>query len=155
MGQIWAAVIAGVVALVAVAMNARSDNMKKAERLTAISTAMSQSTERRLIEELRDDYVTNWALRQMAPAQQTLKWFTVIAYVAAVLSTLIWGFFAIVDPAASGPWLFYVLGIVLGGIGGGLQGRRRAGRNRWTREERGRRWMRQPLHARIKASSWT
>jgi hypothetical protein len=43
-------------------LNAYADDLKRAERLTSILDGMARSPERRLVEQVRDDYAVVWAL---------------------------------------------------------------------------------------------
>ena len=69
-----------VVALVTVAgailvprLNAGSDDLRRAEQLTAILEGMSDSPDRDLVRRVRDDHASSWALRAAAPTYPRVR----------------------------------------------------------------------------------
>ena len=151
-GQIWAAVIAGCIALVAIVVNTRSDSLKKAERLTGLAVAMKDSSERTLVEDLRDDYATTWALRQMAPANTTFTVLWIVFQTMSILTFIGWGLVVFVDKDASQSWWIYAGALVLGIVAAIFAALRASRRNRWMKDERSKRWMRRPFHSGLRDS---
>ena len=148
--QIWAAVIPAIGTLAAVAINAHVGTLRRVERLTEIATSMRSSSERQLIEDLRDDYVTAWALQQMAPSLSMRRFAAVVTYSSASVLFFVWSISAIATKYDPITWWWYAATIVAALIGILLHANRFAVRARWAREERARRWMRRPVHVRLR-----
>ena len=70
---ILVALVTAATAIIAPRLAARSDDLKRAERLTKLLDDLSPSPQRELLEQLRDDYATVWALRQAAPTFSHLR----------------------------------------------------------------------------------
>ena len=83
------ALVTATAAVLAPRVAARADDLKRAERLTALLGDMPPSPQRDLLAELRDDYATVWALRQAAPTASPLRTASRIAYYAGVLVLII------------------------------------------------------------------
>jgi hypothetical protein len=150
-GQVWAATIPAVAALAVVLVNARSGTLRKVERLTEMLSAMRQSSERQLVEDLRDDYLTSWSLQQMAPALMARRTGAIIAYSWAAILFLIWISFAFSTQYDAVTWWWYLATILATFVGVGFHATRFAIRAKWARDERARRWMRRPIHSRLRA----
>lgn len=151
-GQIWAAAITALVALVVVIVNAHSDTLRKAERLAEVASRMPESSERGLVEDLRDDYVTSWALNQMAPMHIWARALSYGGYGVAGLTFTMWWAYSVTTEYASWTWWIYVVGFLILTAAVLIHGWRRASRSRWMREERANRWMRRPHHTRLRAT---
>lgn len=149
-GQLWAAAITAVVGVVAVLLRAHSGTLRKAERLTELAAKMPESTERTLVEDLRNDYVTSWALSQMAPGYGTYRVKSVILYSFGGLTLFAWIVFAIVFSGALWTWWWYFAGLAFVFAGLWVEALRFRKRGTWIREERANRWMRLPMHNRLR-----
>lgn len=152
-GHVWTAVGTVIVGLTAVIVNAHSDSLRKAERLTEIAAAMPDSSERRLVENLRDDYVTSWALNQMAPTHNWRRTAFVAGYVVGGFTLLMWWAYSVTTQYALWTWLLYGLGIAISAGAAVAHGKRNALRSRWIRSERSNRWMRLPHHTRLREAT--
>ncbi|MGY4859519.1 hypothetical protein [Cryobacterium sp. AP23] len=129
--------------------NAHAGSLRKSERLSDIAGKMTDSSERSLIEDLRDDYATTWALKQMAPQHNGLRGATVAIYALAGVILLAWMIISASSEDNLFSWSLYAVGIVVVSVAFLLQQRRNAKRMKWMRDERGKRYMRPPLHSRL------
>jgi hypothetical protein len=130
-------------------LNAYADDLKRAERLTAILDGMARSPERRLVEQLRDDYAVVWALRQSAPSFRWLRTLGRVAYSGGVLVLILGPLYLLLVPGYQ-PWFwaFYVGGAVMLALGGLLHHVRAVRQRSWMSAERERRGLRAPEHDR-------
>jgi hypothetical protein len=131
-------------------LNAYADDLKRAERLTAILAGMARSPERRLVEQLRDDYAVVWALRQSAPSFRSLRTLGRVAYCGGVLLLILGPLYLLLVPGYQ-PWFwaFYVGGAVMLGLGALLHQIRRVRQRSWMKAERERRGLRAPENDRL------
>ena len=148
-GQIWAALIAAIGALAGVIITTQAGMLRRTERLTGIASSMRLSSEKQLVEDLRDDYVTTWALRQMAPVLPKRRFAAIVAYVAAVIVFMVWFISALATKYDPVTWWWYGATIAFALVGVICHATRFASRAKWAREERARRWMRRPFHSRL------
>ncbi|POH63624.1 MULTISPECIES: hypothetical protein [Cryobacterium] len=152
--QILGAAIPTVVALASGFFTANAGSLRKSERLSEIASKMDGSSERSLIEDLRDDYVTTWALKQMAPMYNGLRGIMIAVYVVAGTVLAAWLFISITHTDSF--WtllLLYVAGLVVLAIAVIIQQLRNLKRTKWMRTERSHRYMRPPLHSRLLAAA--
>ncbi|GGI48610.1 hypothetical protein BCL57_003313 [Agromyces flavus] len=146
-----------VVALVTVAgailvprLNAASDDLKRAEQLTAILAGMPDSPDRDLVREVRDDHASSWALRAAAPTHPRLRAAAQAAYYGGLGVLLVSAVSLILAPGYQWWfWAWYLLGAALLAVGGILGHRRSVRRREWMSEERRRRGLRPPVDARL------
>jgi hypothetical protein len=131
-------------------LNAYADDLKRAERLTAILDGMARSPERRLVEQLRDDYAVVWALRQLAPSYRWLRTLGGIAYAGGVLVLVLGPLYLLLVPGYQ-PWFwaFYVGGGAMLGLGVLLHHLRTVRQRSWMSAERERRGLRAPENDRL------
>jgi len=148
-GELWAAAITAFVSLLVFALNRRPDSLRRVERLTDIASKMTPSSARTLLEDLRDDYATTWALKEMAPDYPRLRTVNVVAWATGVVTLIIWVFLVLLYDKAFWTWWAYAIGLaflitalVVGRV---IQSKLRT----WMLTERSNRWMRGPLHSRI------
>lgn len=146
--------------VVIAAMQHRADDLKKAERLTGVIKEMTPSNERQLLEELRDDHILSWALREAAPPERSLRAYSSLMVFYAVLLFVLWGFLEIllytqwVDTLfftipAWVPWIFYGLGAGCFIGAAVIMTRREKHRREWTSDLRSSRAIRTPAHVGI------
>jgi hypothetical protein len=152
---VLAAAIPTILTLAAGVFNTHVGSLRKSERLGDIASKMHESSERTLIEDLRDDYATTWALKQMAPLHTRLRGATVSIYAVGGVILLVWMLISVSTEDNLFSWLLYGAGIVVVSLGYILQLHRNAKRMKWMRVERGNRYMRPPLHSRLLAAANT
>ena len=137
-------------AVVAPRLTSNADDLRRAERLTAVLNAMPQSPQRELVEQERDDHATVWALRQAAPELPTTRALGSAAYVGGLAVLLLGVVYLLV---ASGYqwwfWLVYALGLALVVIGWLVHRCRVRRRRHWMSAELRRRGLRLPVDRRL------
>lgn len=140
--------IAGAVVAPRLASNA--DDLGRAESLTAVLDTMPRSPQRELVEQLRDDHATVWALRQAAPELATTRAFGSAAYVGG-LATLLLGvvYLLVASGYQSWFWMVYAAGVALVVIGWLVLRYRVGRRRRWMSAELRRRGLRLPVDRRL------
>ena len=126
-------------------LNAYADDLKRAERLTAVLDGMARSPERRLVERVRDDYALTWALRQSAPSYRVLQSLGGVAYLGGLLVLILGPLYLLLVPGYQ-PWFwaYYLGAAVLLGLGGVLRRVRTMRQREWMSSERQRRGLRAP-----------
>ena len=131
-------------------LNAYADDLKRAERLTTILDGMARSPERRLVEQVRDDYALVWALRQSAPPFPWLRILGGVAYYGGILVLIIGPLYLLLAPGYQ-PWFwaFYLGAAALLGLGGLLHHIRAVRQREWMSAERERRGLRAPSNRRL------
>ncbi|MFH8253135.1 hypothetical protein ACH3VR_22400 [Microbacterium sp. B2969] len=140
------ALVAAAAAIIAPRLAARGDDLKRAERLTELLHDLTPSPQRELLEQLRDDSATVWALRQAAPALPRLRTASRAAYYGGVLVLIIGPISLLLTPGMQWwYWAYYLAGGVLLGIGVALHRQRVARQGRWMAGELRRRGLRAPL----------
>ena len=124
-------------------LNAYADDLKRAERLTAILDGMARTPERRLVERVRDDYAVVWALRQSAPAFLWLRILGGVAYYGGILLLILGPLYLLLVPGYQ-PWFwaYYVGAAALLGLGGVLHYVQAVRQREWIHAERKRRGLR-------------
>ena len=137
-------------------LNAYADDLKRAERLTSILDGMARSPERRLVEQVRDDYAVVWALRQSAPLFPWLRTLGGVAYYGGVLVLIVGPLYLLLAPGYQ-PWFwaYYLGGAALLGLGGLLHHVRAERLREWMSAERERRGLRAPSNPRLVRSVTT
>jgi hypothetical protein len=144
------ALVTAAAAVLAPRLAARADDLKRAERLTALLGDMPPSPQRDLLEELRDDYATVWALRQAAPVSSPLHTASRAAYFAGVLVLVIGPVLLLLMPGMQWwYWVWYLCGLTLLFIGVALHRRAAAARRRWMLSELRARGLAPPLDGRL------
>lgn len=137
-------------ALVAPRLNASADDLKRAEQLTTVLDGMTDSPDRDLVRQVRDDQATAWSLRAAAPTFPRLRTAGLAAYYSGILVIVLSAITLILAPGYQWWfWAWYLLGaalIAIGGILGHLRSRRRRD---WMSVERRRRGLRLPVDARL------
>lgn len=153
-----------VVALITVAAsvtialaNVRSDDLKRAERLSGVLAQMDPSPEREVVATLRDDLAVAWALRQAAPFDRRLR------RVAVVMTTL--GGVALIGAVLVGLyvglgygrvsdwffWVYYSVGLALLIAAAVVRRLARRHVDAWIADQRARHGLRPPLHSGVRA----
>lgn len=132
-------------------LHSNADDLRRAESLTSVLGAMPPSSERRLLEQLRDDHATVWSLRQAAPLLPTMRAVGSVAYAAGIVVLLVGVVYLLAAPGYQ--WWFWL--VYIGGVAdilvGWLVHRFRTGRRRtWMAEELQRRGLRLPIDARLR-----
>lgn len=108
---------------------ARSDALKRAERITAVSGPIPDGRTKDLVERSRDLIVLRYALRQAAPRYETTTLFALMMLTLAVAFAL-WGIREAQDGLIG--WQGYV-SISASGVAGGAYGLRVGRRGAWVR----------------------
>lgn len=124
-------------------------SLRKTERLTGIASKMSPSSERTLVEDLRDDLVVAWALNQMAPTYPAHRAWSFVLFVIGGFVEVIWLLAGIVTHNAWWTWAIYAIGLVLVIAGAVIWGIAMQNRRAWMRRQREERWIRQPVHSKL------
>ncbi|MET0781044.1 MAG: hypothetical protein ABWZ16_05960 [Microbacterium sp.] len=138
-------------AVVAPRLSSNADDLRRAESLTTVLSAMPPSSQRDLVEQERDDLATVWALRQAAPEVPKMRALGSAAYFGGLVVLLLGVVYLLV---ASGYqwwfWLVYLLGVALVVLGW-LVHRYRIGRRReWMSAELRRRGLPVPVDGRLR-----
>ena len=140
------ALVTATTAIIAPRLAARGDDLRRAERLTELLADLPAAPQRELIEQLRDDYATSWALRQAAPAFPGLRAVSRAAYFAGILVLIIGPLSLLLTPGMQWwYWAYYLGGAALLLIGIALGRRRMMRQRRWMAGELRRRGLRSPL----------
>lgn len=148
------ALVTATAAVLAPRVAARADDLKRAERLTALLGDMPPSPQRDLLAELRDDYATVWALRQAAPTASPLRTASRIAYYAGVLVLIIGAVSLLLTPGMQWwYWAWYLGALALLLVGVLLHRRMIAHQRGWMVAELRRRGLRGPLDGRLGGGS--
>lgn len=143
------ALVTAAAAMIAPRIAARGDDLKRAERLTALIEDMPPSRQRDLLEQLRDDCATTWALREVAPApplrraSRAAYWTGVAVLIAGAILLLLlpgmqWWY-----------WISYLAGLALLAVGAVLHQRAMSQQREWMRAELLARGLRPPLDGRL------
>ena len=136
-------------ALVAPRLNASADDLKRAEQLTNVLEGMTDSPDRDLVRQVRDDHAAAWALREAAPTFTRLRAAGLAAYYAGILVLVVSAIQLILTPGYQWWfWAWYLLAAVLLAVGGILGYLRSAHRRDWMAAERRRRGLGPPIDAR-------
>lgn len=131
-------------------LNAYANDLKRAERLTAILDGMAGSPERRLVERARDDYAVTWALRQSAPPFLWLRNLGGAAYFGGVLVLILGPLYLLLAPGyQQWFWAYYLGAAALLVLGGLLHHARTVRQQKWMSAERERRGLRAPENRRL------
>ncbi|MBW9111550.1 hypothetical protein [Microbacterium ureisolvens] len=140
------ALLTATAAIVAPRLAGRSDDLKRAERLTALLGDLSPSPRRVLLEQLRDDYATLWALQQAAPRFPRLRAASRATYYGGVLVLILGPLTLLLTPGMQWwYWAYYLGGALLLAIGIALHRQRQRRQRRWMEQELKRRGLRPPL----------
>jgi hypothetical protein len=148
-GLPWPVIIGALVPFILLAF-ARADastNLRKAERLTEIAMKMAVSSERTLIEDLRDDYIVEWVLRERMPRQVKARNWAYFLFGSGCLALAAWLVLALLHLQSTGTNVAYGLSIILISLGYWVQTHRQTSQTKWMDEERGRRWIRPAMTA--------
>lgn len=131
-------------------LNAYADDLKRAERLTSILDGMARSPERRLVEQVRDDYAVVWALRQSAPLFPWLRTLGGVAYYGGIFVLIVGPLYLLLAPGYQ-PWFwaYYLGAAALLALGGLLHRVRAVRQQEWMSAERERRGLRAPANRRL------
>lgn len=152
MGDLWGSLVSSVAALVAVVpviygVTSSTNRLGRAERISRLASEMQPSSERTLLENVRDQLAADWALLHWAPkhrARQVSAW---TAWVAAVLSFTVFVLFAATNQPFGATWGAYGVGFAFMSLALLLKGSRDRSRTRWMATEREMRWIRPPISA--------
>lgn len=147
--EIWLALIPSVVTLLVFAYNARGDSLRKAERLSEVADKMPESSERTVVEVLRDDYITTWALRQMAPVHAGYR---VAAYSFFALGVVVTAWWINLGPEDEDEWWYdavFLAGLLCSFAAAFVWLRRESLQRKWIQRERATRGLRVPQHSRL------
>lgn len=140
------ALVTAAAAILAPRLAARSDDLKRAERLTKLLADLPPTSQRELLEQLRDDYMTVWALRQAAPTLFRLRNISRAAYYSGVLVLVVGPLWLLLTPGMQWwYWVCYLGGAVLLVTGIALHRRRMSRQLHWMAGELRRRGLRPPL----------
>ena len=142
----WQPVATGAVALVTLliwGMNRRddADMLKTAERLTAVAVQMSPSSERTLLQDMRDQYVVTWVLRRSGDQLKGWRLLTNVFYGLGLFALMPFTLFTIVDRTDGTAWWWYWAALIFIAAGVGASGYRWQKRRKWVSEEKARRWI--------------
>lgn len=146
------ALVTAAASVVIALLSVRADDLKRAERLSQVVSAMEPSPERMVVATIRDDYAVSWALRQAAPVERGLRIIIRILTVAggiALAGAIVVGFYVGLGYGRVSDWFFWVYyGVGLGLLiaAGGLRALANRRGRLWIRAERARRALREPLH---------
>lgn len=137
-------------ALVAPRLNASADDLKRAEQLTNVLEGMTDSPDRDLVRQVRDDHAAAWALREAAPTFTRLRAAGLAAYYSGILVLVVSAIQLILTPGYQWWfWAWYLVGAALL-LAGGILGHLRSMRRReWMSAERRRRGLRPPVGSRL------
>lgn len=149
LATLLAATIPATVAAIIAIVTWAPTSLRKTERLTEIAAKMSPSSERTLVEDLRDDLVVAWALDQMAPTYPAHRAWSIVLFVIGGFVELIWFLLGIVTRSVWWTWGIYAIGLVLLIAGAAVWGIARQNRRGWMQRQREKRWIRLPVHARL------
>lgn len=150
LAPIVVALVTAAAAILAPRLAARSDDLKLAERLTELLDDLSPTPQRELLEQLRDDYATVWALRQAAPAEPRLRNLARAAYWGGVLILIIGPLTLLLTPGMQWWfWMAYLGGLLLLVVGVILHRRRSTRQHAFMVAELRRRELRAPLDGRL------
>ena len=151
-GTSWWPIVLGVLTIVTsvviALMNSHADDLKRAERLTAVIEKMSEGPEKRLAESTRDALVSRWVLRAVAPRFGDLQGASWLMYgygMILLVGAFVW---LVVDPFADG-WLLlaaYLIGLAFLGISMLLSSKRSRLRRDWLAAERRKEDLRTPVY---------
>ena len=150
------ALITAAASILIAVVSTRADDLKRADRLSQVLAGMAPSAEREFVATLRDDYAVSWALRQVAPVDDRLRWavlalnslggialggaIAVGVYVGLGLGTVSDWFF----------WVYYGAGLGLLLVARVLRAVATRRRRVWIRAERSRRGLREPIQDRLR-----
>ena len=131
------------------AYNARGDLLRKAERLSEVASKMPASPERTLIDNLRDDYATSWAMNHMAPVHLAYRIWAYIFFGLGVIVTAWW--LTLDDKYEDERWydLLFLAGPALSIAAAAVWLARGRRRQRWIQRERETRALRVLQHSRL------
>lgn len=149
---LFAALIPAAVAVIIAILTSAPTSLRNTERLTDIASKMSPSSERTLVEDLRDDLVVAWALDQMAPAFSARRAWSWALLVLGALTGIIWIFVGIVTHNAWWTWVLYGVGLALLVAGSVVRGFVVQKRRAWMHNQREDRWIRLPIHDRLRGA---
>ncbi|MFB9959677.1 hypothetical protein [Agromyces bracchium] len=143
------AVLTIVGAVVSTRIGAGRDDLRRAEQLTAVLAGMSPSPERDLVEQVRDDHASAYALRASAPRHPGLRLASLIAEASGIAVVLIGAVYVLLAPGFQ-PWFWatYVVGAALVAVGLGLGYARTERQRDWIASERDRRHLPPPAGTR-------
>ncbi|TYL50335.1 hypothetical protein [Agromyces mariniharenae] len=138
-------------AIIVPRLRSNADDLRRAESLTSVLDSMPPSSERRLLEQLRDDHAIVWSLRQAAPPLPTMRAVGSVAYAAGIVVLIVGVVYLLAAPGYQ--WWFWL--VYIGGVAdilvGWLVHRFRTGRRRtWMAAELQRLGLRLPIDARLR-----
>jgi hypothetical protein len=140
--------VSGVV-IVAV-LNSRTDDLKRAERLSVLAEKMKRGPERAFVERTRDDYVVRWTLRAASPKFSTMRIWIVLLSVYAIGALWLAVFITSVDPAAEEYMLWILMGAAVLALGSfGVSVLRLRAQRKWVKAEREARAIDPPQNRRL------
>lgn len=130
------------------AMNSHADDLKRAERLTAIIDKMDAGAERKIAQATRDALVSRWVLRAVAPRHgylQALTWGLYVYGLLLIVGAAVWW---IVDAEVNFwiPASLYFLGVICVIGSSLLMSKRSALRRDWLAAERSKADLRTPMY---------
>lgn len=146
------ALITAAASVVIARMGVRTDDLRRAERLSQVLGDMEPSPERTVVATVRDDYAVSWALRQAAPVDHRLRRGVSVLTVVGSVSlggAILVGLYVGLGYGTVSDWFFWVyygvgLALLLAASRLRAIGTRRG--RAWMRAERERRGLREPLH---------
>lgn len=134
--QVFAAVLASLVAVWVARVNRREDELGRAARLTSVSSGMSDGAARSLVNDLRDGLVVEWSLRAQAPRFRGWGALTSILYTAGSALFVLWFLVLALAHGAFWTWGVYAGALVLINTGQFCRIRQLRKRRAWIEQER-------------------
>ena len=155
------AAITAAASVVIAVMGVRTDDLKRAERLSEVLTDMEPSPEKSVVATIRDDFAVAWALRQAAPVDHRLRRIIVILSTAGgmlLAGAIVVGVYVGLGYGTVSDWFFWVyyslaLALLLFAWWARAIAARRS--REWIRQERSRRALREPLHEDLRREATT
>lgn len=133
------------IAPVAYAFTSRTNRIGRSERLSRLAKEMRPSSERTLIEDVRDQLAADWALLHWAPRHRAGQGAAWTAWAATSLIFCAFVLFAVTNQPFWWTWGAYGIALIFMSAALILKGRRDRSRARWMANEREVRWIRPPV----------
>jgi hypothetical protein len=110
--------------------------LRRVERLSSLGASMQPSAKKAFVEEYRDEILTAWTLRRLAPRLDGLRVLSITTWVAGILALLLWGLLTVAHQTTTVLISLYVAGFILISSGNVFRWIRLSNRTRWMRQER-------------------
>ncbi|MFE4949821.1 hypothetical protein ACFQ9V_06900 [Leifsonia sp. NPDC056665] len=104
--------------------------------MTAVSEKMSVGAAKQLVDELRDQFVIEWSLRQRAPVFAHFGFAAAALYTAGGLLFVVWILSVVLAKAAAWTWAIYVTSLVALNVAQATKLRQIRKRRAWIEQER-------------------